>query len=74
MAEGAFVTADDLDLGDGNAEDLQLNLKAVREAADRKAIGRAIARTEGNISSAAKLLGVSRPTLYDLMKQYDLQL
>jgi two-component system NtrC family response regulator len=74
MAEGAFVKADDLDLGDGNADDLQLNLKAAREAADRKAITRAIARTEGNISSAAKLLGVSRPTLYDLMKQYDLQL
>jgi two-component system NtrC family response regulator len=74
MAEGAFVTADDLDLGDENADDLQLNLKAAREAADRKAITRAIARTEGNISNAAKLLGVSRPTLYDLMKQYDLQL
>jgi two-component system NtrC family response regulator len=74
MAEGAFVTADDLDLCDRNADDMQLNLKAAREAADRKAIKRAIARTEGNISSAAKLLGVSRPTLYDLMKQYDLQL
>ena len=74
MAEGAFVTADDLDLGDGNADDLQLNLKAAREAADRKAITRAVARTEGNISNAAKLLGISRPTLYDLMKQYDLQL
>lgn len=72
MAEGAFVTADDLDLGDGNADDLQLNLKAAREAADRTAITRAVARTEGNISSAAKLLGISRPTLYDLMKQYDL--
>jgi two-component system NtrC family response regulator len=74
MAEGAFVTANDLDLGDENADDLQLNLKAAREAADRKAITRAIARTEGNISNAAKLLGISRPTLYDLMKQYDLQL
>jgi two-component system, NtrC family, response regulator len=73
MAEGAFVTADDLDLGDGNADDPQLNLKAAREAADRKAITRAVARTEGNISGAAKLLGISRPTLYDLMKQYDLQ-
>ena len=72
MAEGAFVKADDLDLGEGNADDLQLNLKAAREAADRKAITRAVARTEGNISNAAKLLGISRPTLYDLMKQYDL--
>jgi two-component system NtrC family response regulator len=72
MAEGEFVTADDLDLGDEDTDDLQLNLKAAREAADRKAITRAVARTEGNISSAAKLLGISRPTLYDLMKQYHL--
>ncbi len=71
MADGKFVTADDLEFGDDD-DDLLLNLKAAREAADRKAIKRAIARTEGNISSAAKLLGISRPTLYDLLKQYDL--
>ena len=71
MADGKFVTADDLEFGDDDDE-LLLNLKAAREAADRKAIKRAIARTEGNISSAAKLLGISRPTLYDLLKQYDL--
>ncbi|MES2783285.1 MAG: PEP-CTERM-box response regulator transcription factor [Pseudomonadota bacterium] len=74
MAEGKFVTADDLDFGDEDEGDLLLNLKAAREASDRKAIKRAISRTEGNISSAAKLLGISRPTLYDLLKQYDLQL
>jgi two-component system NtrC family response regulator len=72
MAEGKFVTADDLDFSDEDHGDLLLNLKAAREASDRKAIKRAIARTEGNISSAAKLLGISRPTLYDLLKQYDL--
>ena len=71
MADGKFVTADDLEFGDDDDE-LLLNLKAARAAADRKAIKRAIARTEGNISSAAKLLGISRPTLYDLLKQYDL--
>ena len=71
MADGKFVTADDLEFGDDD-DAMLLNLKAAREAADRKAIRRAIARTEGNISSAAKLLGISRPTLYDLLKQYDL--
>lgn len=74
MAEGKFVTADDLDFGDEEEGELLLNLKAAREASDRKAIKRAISRTEGNVSSAAKLLGISRPTLYDLLKQYDLQM
>jgi two-component system, NtrC family, response regulator len=73
MADGKFITADDLEFGDEDDDVLLLNLKAAREAADRKAIKRAISQTEGNISSAAKLLGISRPTLYDLLKQYDLQ-
>ncbi len=74
MADGKYVTATDLDLAAPEAnEDNILNLKAVREAADRAAIRRAIARTEGNISGAAKVLGISRPTLYDLLKSYDIQ-
>ena len=72
MAETKFVTVDDLQFDIVDDEDRLLNLKAAREAADRKAIGRAIARTEGNISNAAKLLGISRPTLYDLLKQYEM--
>lgn len=72
MADGKFITADDLQFGAPDDEERLLNLKAAREAADRKAIGRAIARTEGNISNAAKLLGISRPTLYDLLKQYEM--
>ena len=76
MAEGKLVSAADLDLptpeGAGEGDDI-INLKAVRELADRVAIRRAIARTEGNISNAAKLLGISRPTLYDLLKQHGLQ-
>jgi two-component system NtrC family response regulator len=73
MAEGRLISAEDLDLDQASQEDLFLNLKAAREQTDRKAIRQAIARTEGNISGAAKLLGISRPTLYDLLKQYDLQ-
>jgi two-component system, NtrC family, response regulator len=72
MADGKLVTAADLDLVEGESADDPINLKSVREAADRKAIARAIARTEGNISGAAKLLGISRPTLYDLLKNYDI--
>ena len=72
MAEGKMVTAEDLDLEEGATEGDDINLKAVREAADRRAIGRALARADGNISNTAKLLGISRPTLYDLMKSYDI--
>lgn len=72
MAEGKFITVDDLQFDLVEEDDRVLNLKAAREAADRRAIGRAIARTEGNISNAAKLLGISRPTLYDLLKQYEI--
>ncbi len=72
MADGKLVTATDLDL-DGKAEDAPaLNLRAAREFADRKAIRHALARADGNISGASRLLGISRPTLYDLLKSYDL--
>ena len=74
MADVKLVNADDLDLGAARDEGADvLNLKSAREAADRKVIRHALARSEGNISSTAKLLGISRPTLYDLLKQYDLQ-
>jgi len=74
MTEGKLVGAADLDLVAPEADGCQvLNLKTAREAADRKVIRHALARSEGNISNTAKLLGISRPTLYDLLKQYDLQ-
>ncbi|MES2754518.1 MAG: PEP-CTERM-box response regulator transcription factor [Pseudomonadota bacterium] len=74
MADGKLITAADLDLqGSGETADpLPLSLRSARETADRRTIGQALARAEGNISSTAKLLGVSRPTLYDLMRNYGL--
>ncbi|MEO7603159.1 MAG: PEP-CTERM-box response regulator transcription factor [Sphingomicrobium sp.] len=77
MADGKQVTAADLDLQTlGLAEGegaVPINLRAAREIADRRAIRQALTRSENNISGAARLLGISRPTLYDLMKQYHLQ-
>ena len=76
MADGKSVTAGDLDLQAGvvpSDDVLPINLRAAREVADRKAIRQAMTRTENNLSGAAKLLGISRPTLYDLLKQYRLQ-
>jgi len=74
MADGKLIGSTDLDLDvDEEEGDLPLNLKSAREQSDRKIIRHALARSEGNISSTAKMLGISRPTLYDLLKQYDLQ-
>ena len=73
MAEGKMITAEDLDLDSAREDSLPVNLKSARELADRRAIRQALARCENNISNTAKLLGISRPTLYDLLKQYGLQ-
>ncbi len=73
MAEGSRIAAADLDLGETPDEAELLNLKAARELAERKAIRVALARTENNISNAAKLLGISRPTFYDLLKQHNIE-
>ena len=74
MAEGRSVGANDLDLPGAAPEESDLiNLRSAREVADRRAIRQAMSRTDNNISGAAKLLGISRPTLYDLLKQYRLQ-
>ena len=73
MTDGKMIGTDDLDLPCGTEEaPSTINLRAAREVADRRAIRQAMSRTENNISSAAKLLGISRPTLYDLLKQYQL--
>lgn len=73
MAEGTQITAQDLGLKAGGAESEPLNLRQVREEADRRAVIRALGRTNGNIVQAAELLGVSRPTLYDLINRCGLK-
>jgi two-component system NtrC family response regulator len=71
MADGKFVTA--LDLGLEEVGELALNLKYVREAAERTAIQKALSISSGKITAAAKLLGVTRPTLYDLFKRHGIK-
>lgn len=72
MADGNRLSAADLDLKDIGAP--SLSLKQIREEADKRAIRSALAAAEGNITQTAKILGVSRPTLYDLVKQYNIAL
>ncbi len=74
MVDGSRVGAVDIGLpvpgGDGDAPPAsELDLRRVRETAERQAVLAALARSDGNIVKAADLLGVSRPTLYDLMRR-----
>jgi len=72
MADGKMVTAADLGLtADEEFEDT-LNLREVRHNAESKAIRVALTRSFGNVSKTAELLGVTRPTLYDMLKKYGL--
>lgn len=70
MTDGKHITREDLGLAE--AGELSLNLRHVRQEAERGAILRALSMTDNNISAAAKLLGVTRPTFYDLIKKYDM--
>lgn len=73
MAEGNRIAPSDLDLAEPTEIPSVLNLAQAREEAERREIPKALSRAEGNISQAAKLLGISRPTLYDLMKQHNIK-
>ena len=69
MADGKMVSATDLGLS-GDEEGESLNLREVRRAAESKAIRLALTKNYGNISKAAEMLGITRPTLYDLLNKY----
>jgi two-component system NtrC family response regulator len=73
MAEGNQITAADLGLNPGQAEPQPINLRQARENAERQAVSRALAQSDGSIAQAAELLGITRPTLYDLMAKIGLK-
>ena len=73
MSDGNFITLEDLELEAAKRDRAPFNLKQVREEAELNAIRRALAACQGNISSAAKSLGVTRPTLYALMDKFGLK-
>ncbi|MGA0841197.1 MAG: PEP-CTERM-box response regulator transcription factor [Pseudomonadales bacterium] len=75
LADGRLVTARDLELKppEYSIEDnMPLDLREVRARGERDAIQRAMARAQDNVSKAARLLGISRPTLYSLLQKYEI--
>ncbi|MDD5273034.1 MAG: PEP-CTERM-box response regulator transcription factor, partial [Methylovulum sp.] len=73
MADDALIDFNDLELGEISEEAMPFNLKTVREVAETSAIKRALAFSHNNISNAAKLLGITRPTLYTLFEKYGIK-
>jgi two-component system NtrC family response regulator len=73
MAEGSQIGVDDLGMQAQIGKPEPLNLRQVRDEAERAAIAKVLSRVDGNIAEAAHLLGVSRPTLYDLIKRHNLK-
>ena len=74
MADGNQITLEDIDLNPvQNDDEVVLDLRVAREEAEKRVIITALGRTDGNVVKAAEMLGVSRPTLYDLMHRYGLK-
>ena len=75
MADGNQITREEVGLSPPEAEELEgsLDLRAIRDNAEKRAIISALGRVNGNMVKAAELLGVSRPTLYDLMHRLSLK-
>jgi two-component system NtrC family response regulator len=74
MADTALLSPADLGLSAQGEEPQSLGIRAARARAEREVLQLALAQAGSNLSKAAKLLGISRPTLYDLMQQHQIGL
>lgn len=73
MTDGILVECEDLDISISESTDTApLNLKQIREEAECKAILRALQHSNQSISDTAKLLGITRPTLYSMFEKYNI--
>ena len=73
MADSSMITGADIGIAPGTGESEVLNLRQIREEAEKTAVLRVLSRANGNLSKAAEMLGISRPTLYDLMHRFGLK-
>ena len=73
VSDGKFITPVDLELAENETKELTLNLKQIRAEAERGAIVKALRLADNNVSKTSRMLGVSRPTLYNLFNKYDIK-
>ncbi len=73
MAEGKQIAAADLELDEVSVDEAALDLRQVREQAERQAIMRALSHSAGKVSAAADMLGISRPTIYDMIRKLNIK-
>ena len=73
MAEGKQVTAKDIELDGVVTTEADFSLRHMREQAERQAILRALSHSAGKVSTAADMLGISRPTMYDMIRKLNLK-
>ena len=74
MADGNQITREDMGFAESADEgEITLDLRSAREEAEKRVIIAALGRVNGNVLRAAEVLGLSRPTLYDLMHRYGLK-
>ena len=74
MADETQVTPEDLELEGLDVEVAPFNLRVIREEAERRAVLRALGYTDNNVSRTADMLGVTRPTLYNLVRKYNIEI
>lgn len=72
MGDGRKISLQDIEIEYDEDSNETLNLKEIREINDKTAIKKALSLSNGNISETARLLGISRPTFYGLVKQYNI--
>ena len=72
MSDTRLISAADLELAPGVEDMTAYDLRSARSRAERDVVQRAIARSDGRLATAARLLGVSRPTLYSLLEAHGL--
>ncbi len=73
LCHGKYLNTTDLDLEPSDENTQTMTLRQAREKAEKEIVTQALAQTQDNVSQSAKILGVSRPTLYELMKNLGLK-